>query len=249
MKFKRACLFSAAMAIAGVAGAQEALPTELPKCAKPVASVMIGKLGCKAANCNGGSAGQGGNPLLALLAAKGGQSNVSGIGEGVRDMMTSALQTTGCFEILDRESMDEIAKELALAGKKIETPEADYLVSGAITQIELEKKSSSIGGGFIPIIGSIGRTTEKAAVSMDLRLVSVKSAKVLGSKTVQSTTENSSFGVGGVGLGSIGGAGMLGFGDGFSSLKGTNLEAVARDAVWQATVYLVSEAKRAKGLQ
>lgn len=228
--------------------AQEAVPQELPKCVKPVASVMIGKMGCKAANCNGGSAGAGGNPLLALLAAKGGQSNVSGIGDGVRDMMTSALQSTGCFDILDREAMDEIAKELALAGKKIETQESDFLISGAITQIELEKKSSSIGGGFIPIIGSIGRTTEKAAVSMDLRLVAVKSAKVVSSKTVQSTTENSSFGVGGVGMGSFGGANMLGFGDGFSSLKGTNLEAVARDAVMQATVYLVSEAKRAKGL-
>lgn len=248
MTIKSKFSFIALLAAMSFAHAQDK-EVELPKCEKPIASVTVGKLQCRAANCNGSNAGTGGNPLLALISAQGGQANMSGIGDGVRDMMNTALQSTGCFEVMDREAMEEIAKELALVGKKVETKESDFLVSGAVTQIEVEKKSSSIGGGFIPIIGSVGRTTEKAAVSMDLRLVSVSSAKVLSSKTVQSTTENSSFGIGGAALGSIGGSNVLGFGDGFSALKGTNLEAVTRDAVLQATHFLVAEARRVKGVK
>jgi curli biogenesis system outer membrane secretion channel CsgG len=225
------------------ADTEKGMTASFPHCDKPIAKVMMGKLKCKAANCDSASAGNS-NPLAALLAASG-QSNVSGIGDGIKDMMTTALQETGCFEIMDRESMDEINQELAAAGKKVEVAVSDFLISGSVTQIEMEKSSINIGWGLIPVIGSIGKTTQKASVAMDLRLVSVNTAKVLASKNVQASTEDSSFGIGGIGIGSIGGAGV-GFAGGFSTLKGTNLEKVARSAVFQATNFLVAEALKAK---
>ena len=98
-------------------------PTVLPECDVPLASVMVGKLQCKAANCNTGNAPSGNGGGLAMLmqlasSANNGQPNVSGITEGIKDVLVTALSETGCFDVQNREQMDEIAKELALAGKQ-----------------------------------------------------------------------------------------------------------------------------------
>jgi curli biogenesis system outer membrane secretion channel CsgG len=179
--------------------------------------------------------------LMALLAAAG-QPGVSGIGDGIRDMMTTALQNSGCFEVMDRDALDEIRKELEAAGKKMETESADFIVTGAVTQIEVETSSTSIGWGFIPGIGSIGTTTQKAQVGLDLRLISVANAKVVGSRHIESSSEDSSFGIGGLGFGTAGGA-LVGFGGSFSNLKGTSLEKVTRDAIYKSIDFLITEAK------
>jgi curli biogenesis system outer membrane secretion channel CsgG len=249
--FQKFVIASAAALVCGFSFAQAPVETADTSgtarlhCDKPVAKVMVGKLTCKAASCNSASAGNG-NPIMALLAAAG-QPNVSGIGDGIKDMMTTALQNSGCFEVMDRDAMDEIKKELAAAGLPMVTEAADFLVTGSLTQIEMEKSSTNFGWGLIPVIGSIGMTTQKASVGLDLRLVSVASAKVVGSKRIESSTEDSSFGVGGIGFGTAGGA-LVGFGGSFSSLKGTSLEKVTRDAIYKATDFLIAEARNAKSI-
>lgn len=233
--------------LAGVSMAQGSSDTEGQsarlRCDKPIAKVMVGKLSCKASSCMNASAGSA-NPLMALLAAAG-QPNALGIGDGIKDMLTTALQETGCFEVMDRDSMDEIKRELEAAGKKIETEAADFVITGSVNQVEMEKSSTSIGWGMIPVIGSLGKTTQKASIAMDLRLVSVSSGKVVGSKRIDANTEDSSFGIGRIGFGT-GSSGLIGFGGAFSSLMGTSLEKVTRDAVFKATDFLVNEAKVAK---
>jgi curli biogenesis system outer membrane secretion channel CsgG len=245
LPFRNVILVATIALTCGATIAQTAEIAAPAHCDKPIAKVMVGKLTCKASSCNNATAGRA-NPLMLLLAAAG-QPNLSGIGDGIKDMMTTALQATGCFEVMDRESMDEIKAELAAAGKTMETEAADFIVSGSVTQIDIEKSSTNIGWGMIPIIGSIGRTTQKANVGLDLRLVSVNTGKVLNSKQIESSTEDSSFGIGGIGFGMAGGS-LVGFGGSFSSLKGTSLEKVTRDAVFKATDFLVTEAKKAKGV-
>jgi curli biogenesis system outer membrane secretion channel CsgG len=243
--FRNVILTAAITLACGAAFAQSVEAAAPAHCDKPIAKVMIGNLSCKAASCNNASAGSS-NPLAALLAAAG-QPNVSGIGNGIKDMMTTALQSSGCFEVMDRESMEEIRKELTLAGKTMETEAADFLIAGSVTQIDMEKTSANFGWGLIPGIGSIGRTTQKASLGLDLRLVSVDTGKVLSTKKIESSMEDSSFGIGGLGFG-MGGAGLVGFGGAFSSLKGTSLEKVTSDAIYKATDFLVVEAKKAKGV-
>lgn len=163
-------------------------------------------------------------------------------------MLVTALAETNCFDIQDREQMDEIARELELAGKKVQARQADYLISGAVTQIDVSTENTSFGGGLIPVIGSIGTKTQKAAVVLDMRLVDVNTAKVLASRRATASTENSSLSLGGFGDGAVGGT-FAGFGGQFQSLKGTNLEAVAKDAIAQSVVFLVEQVKVATGTQ
>jgi curli biogenesis system outer membrane secretion channel CsgG len=139
---------------AGLGRRRTAAPT-LAHCDAPVASVMVGKMQCKAANCNNGNnGGAGASGLAALLqmanAANGGLSNVSGIADGIKDVLVTALSESGCFEVQDREQLDEIAKELELAGKKVQTQQAEFLISGAVTQIDVSTENKSFGAGLLP---------------------------------------------------------------------------------------------------
>lgn len=242
------------------AAAADAPPAPiLPKCDKPIASVMVGKMACKAANCSGGQSNPA-NGLAAMMALAQAQQggmplNVSGIADGIKDVLVTALTESGCFEVQDREQMDEIAKELEMAGKKVQAQQAEFLISGAVTQIDVSQDNTSVGGGLLgaltraPLIGavagSVGFKTQKAAVALDMKLVDVNTAKVVASKRSDASSETSSFSLNG-GAGALGGAGLGGFGGSLASLKGTNLEAVTKDAIVQSVTFLVEAARTAK---
>lgn len=198
----------------------------LPKCAAPVASVMVGKLVCKASGCQ--KQEDLGNSQLAALARLAGaaQPNFANIGDGLAAMLTTALKETGCFEIQEREALEELNKELALVGKKVEVQQADFMISGAITSVNMNTEKKAIGGGFIPIIGAISTTTNSADIGVDIKIIDVNRAKVLESKTFQANNETTSYGLGGAGWG--GGAALIG---GMSSIKGTPMEPVVRDVL------------------
>lgn len=214
--------------------AQEAPPKRsLPTCEAPMANVLVSKVSCKSANCNGGTAGAN-SPLMALLSAAG-QPSVSAIGDGIKDMFVTALRETNCVDIVDQEALKELAEQM---GRPYQMPPVDFVVSGALTSVELQTDNTNIGAGFIPIIGSVGFKTQKASVSLDMKLVDANTLKVLSSRRVDANSESTSFGVGGLGAGTMNGN-AVGFGGGFSSLKGTSLEAVSRDAVFGAAAFVV----------
>ena len=206
---------------------------EPPKCAAPIASVVVGKFSCKAASCQGQS-----SLAMFMRAAGGGGSNgaVDSLGSSMTDMLTTVLKSTGCFDIQEREAMDELAKELALVGKKVEVQQADYMITGSITSIDLSSDTASLGGGFIPLLGLINITTKKADVGLDIKLIDVNRAKVLEAKTFAANNETTSAGFGAVGWG---GGGLLA--GGFSSFKNTPLEPLIRDVLAQTTQFAISK--------
>lgn len=256
MKLHHSCAFAmSALLMAwlpSVSAAEQASAPTLPRCSAPMASVMVGKMGCKAANCNQGGGASANSGLAALLqmanAANGGPTNISGIAEGIKDVLVTALTETGCFSVQDREQMDELAEELKRAGKTIRAEQAEFLISGAVTQIDVATDNKSFGGGMLPFIGSIGSKTQTATVALDMKLVSVDTAKVLASKRASASSESSSMSIGAMGGGLIGGS-IGGFGGSLSSLKGTNLEAVTKDALVQSVAFLVDAVRQAKNLQ
>lgn len=93
------------------------------------------------------------------------------------------------------------------------------------------KKNTNLGFGIIPILSSINSSTTTANLSMDIRVIDTKKAKVITSKTFEANSEKSSWSFGAAGIYS-----GVGFGGALQSLKGTALEDVARQAIFQATV-------------
>jgi curli biogenesis system outer membrane secretion channel CsgG len=232
---------------ANALAADSAPAVALPRCATPLASVIVGKMQCKAANCNSGSTGSGqtGGIVALMEMVNGGATNVTGIADGIKDVLTTALTETGCFSVQDRDQMDEIAQELGRAGKTVQAEQAEFLISGAVTEIDVSVQNKTFGAGMLPFVGSIGKRKQSASVSLDMKLVSVNSAKVLASRRATATTETSSTSIGGFGGGFVGGT-VGGFGGSFSSLKGSNLEAVTKDAIAQSVIFLVEAVTQAK---
>ncbi|MES2089518.1 MAG: CsgG/HfaB family protein [Pseudomonadota bacterium] len=217
----------------------------LPKCSKPVASVMVGQLTCKSAGCQPVQQDSRAGGLMALAALASGNSSVGfpGVGEGMSAMLTTVLKETGCFEIQERESLDDLSKELALVGKKVEVQQADFMITGAITSINMSTQKKQFAGGWIPILGSISTTTKLADLGLDIRLIDVNKAKLLEAKTFTGNNETSSTSFGGAAFGA--GFGALG---GMSSVKGTPMEDVIREILVRVASFSSQALVAAKGI-
>lgn len=185
-------------------------------CKNPIAKISISPMKCVASKCK--SAPQATGNLGAMLAfserMNGGRTaDLSAVDDTMGAMLVSSMSATGCFDVLDREALEEMRRELAFAGKELKVDAADYLITGTITALGITKTKSNFGGGFLPVIGSISSTTETAELSVDIRLLNVNTSRIEYTKTYDAVNSDSSYGVamlGGVGGGLLGGSTSFG---------------------------------------
>ena len=216
---------------------------QLPKCATPVASVVVGKLVCKAASCMPVGPDPSGLGALMRLAGGPDKANFANFGDGMGAMLTTALKSTNCFDIQEREAMDELAKELALVGKKVEVQQADFMISGSITSLNMSTEKKQIGGGFIPIVGMFSTTTKTADLGLDIKVIDVNRAKILDSRTFTANNETTNTSFGAIGFGGIG---VLA--GGMSSYKDTPLEPIIREVLAQVASFTATKLVNLKGM-
>ena len=184
---------------------QEVITYEGPK-----ARIAVASFRCKAAKCSGE------------------------IGEGLADMLATSLFRTGRFIVLERgEGLRAIQEELNLAQSGYvqaqKAPQmgllegADILVLGAITAFEPE--ASGIGGGAVvvpfsvPMLGGAAVGKKDAYIAADIRLVDVRTGRVINATRVEGKA--TSWKVGGLG-GAI--AGTVAFGVALGAYKNTPME-------------------------
>jgi len=161
-------------------------------------------------------------------------------------MIVTALAKTGCFKVLERETLEEIKEELELLGAqpKATLKGADFLLTGSITALEMN--ASGVGGGGVviplPFLGGVGVNVgkSKAHIAIDMRLVQVRGAEVLVAETVEGKSERWKFGVGGGGVfGTVIGGGW------FEAFKNTPMEEATRDLIYHAVNLIVNRVKSA----
>lgn len=207
----------------------------IPYCEKPFGTITARSFKCKASAC------QGGRIYFSLYSI---ETTPQALGDGLADMLITALAQTGCFKVVERMALEEIKEELELMGvsPKKTLKAADFIITGAVTALEL--KASGIGGGGVviplPWIGGVGIKAGKsnAHIALDMRIVRVKDAEVLSAKTIEGKSERWKFGLGGGGLfgTTIGGAW-------FEAVKNTPLEEETRDLIAKAVTLIVNELK------
>jgi len=191
---------------------------EIAKYKGPKARIAVASFKCKAAKCNGA------------------------IGSGIADMLTTALFNSGKFIVLERskEGFGSVEKELQLSqgiirqNKQYNNLEgADILVVGAITAFE--PKAAGIGAGGIviprgvPFIGGIKFGKDEAYIAADLRLIDVKTGRIINATTVEG--QASKWNIGGAGGGATN---SLILGGGLSTYKNTPMEKAVRDMINKA---------------
>ncbi|MEC4685709.1 MAG: CsgG/HfaB family protein [Nitrospirota bacterium] len=190
----------------------------------PKARITVARIKCKAAKCAGA------------------------IGDGLRDMLISGLFRTNRFVVLGgREELKEIKEEIDLAQsgyvKESGAPRAggwesaDIIVLGSITAFEPKAGGMGIGaGGLLPgVLGGIRFGKDDAYISMDLRIIDVRTRRIINTTTVDGKA--SSFRVGGLGFG-WGGVGILGAG--LSVYKNTPMEKAVRVMIDKAVNFISS---------
>jgi len=161
------------------------------------------------------------------------------------EMLATALSQTGCFEVMERAALDEINKELALVGRKVEAQAADFMVTGSITSLGFEQSSTGLGAlGFLPkpiamLAGSVDFKKSKVWMNMDIRLVDINKAKMMSSRTFEANNQRSGFGMSAAGWAGVG------FGGSHAAISGSPLEEVARDVLVRSTAF-VAETLAAK---
>ncbi|AAK23672.1 hypothetical protein EIB18_09010 [Caulobacter vibrioides] len=229
----------AGSAIAETKVAARDLSSLLSHCEAPVAALTVTAFKCKASACSvapapGSNTGLG--ALMSMAQAAQGLQTFPNIGDGLSNALTTALKTTGCFKVMAREDFEDLRREAEAAGITLKSASADYLVTGAITSLAVGAKTQSFGGGFVPLVGAVSRSTKSANISIDVRLVDVKASEVKASQTFDVSNERSSWGAGGAGWG---GSGAL-FGAA-SSTQSPELDSVANESVIQAANYIVTQ--------
>ena len=120
-------------------------------------------------------------------------SGYHSLGEGVADMLATALVKSGKFMVFERQEIDKIIEEQKFGQSGMVTPEsapkvgqivgAELFVIGGVT--EFGTKESSIGGG-VSLFGG-GVTTKKARAVIDIRLVNTSTGEVVAAESEEGT--------------------------------------------------------------
>lgn len=116
-------------------------------------------------------------------------SGYRSLGEGVADMLATALVKAGKFIVLERQEIEKVIKEQQFGQSFMVTPEsapkvgqilgAELFVVGSVT--EFGTKESSIGGN-VPLFGG-GVTTKKARAVIDIRLLNTNTGEIIAAES------------------------------------------------------------------
>jgi curli biogenesis system outer membrane secretion channel CsgG len=162
------------------------------------------------------------------------------IGDGMRDMLTTALFNTNRYLVLEREQLGEVLKEQDLGDsgrikKGTEAPigeiyGAELLITAAVTEFEGSAKGA---GGGTRILGvTVGGGVKKGHVAIDLRIIDTKTSQIVFATSVEGDSTSVALG-GATRVGSLPVA--LG---GFSK---TPIEKAIRVCIEKAVEYIVSQ--------
>jgi len=111
------------------------------------------------------------------------------VGDGVADMLTTALVKSGKFIVIERAEFDKVLDEQKLGQAGVVTPESapkvgkalgvELLVIGSVS--EFGTKENTVSGGISMFGGGITKKTARAAV--DIRLVNTTTGEVVAAET------------------------------------------------------------------
>lgn len=119
----------------------------------------------------------------------------AGVGAGMADMLTDSLFNTNKFIVVERDRLGAITAEQDLGdtgrfkqetvAPKGELEGAQLLIRGSVTQFEPKCSGGSI------LIAS----TSEACIAINLRIVDVKTGRVVNATTVEATSANNGVGL------------------------------------------------------
>ena len=170
------------------------------------------------------------------------------IGDGMADMLTTALVNTGRFIVLERQALDDVLSEqdLGASGRVRadtaaaigEIEGAEILVVAAVTEFDGNSGGTrgglgGIGGGILVAITGGSRS---AHMAIDLRLIDARTSRILAATSVEGEAKD--FNIGGA---LAGYTGSVGLGGALETWENTPREKALRQVIGGAVDYVVSK--------
>ena len=129
----------------------------------------------------------------------------AGVGDAMADQLTTALVSTGCYKVVDRQNLKGVMDEMGLqnsglvdsrtASRVGKLVGADLIITAAVTEFKDNTGGSrgAAGGGaggrgLGGIIGGITASTRKAHMAVDLRVTDVQTSEILAATAVKGTS-------------------------------------------------------------
>jgi len=170
--------------------------------------------------------------------------NFQQIGDGMRDMLTTALFNSNRYIVLEREQLGAVLEEQDLGqsgrikkGTEAKVGEiygADLIITAAVT--EFEGSAQGAGGGTRVLGVTVGGGVKKAHIAIDIRIIDATTSQIVAAASVQGDAKSFALG----GATNIGGSLPVGLG-GFSK---TPTEQAIRVCIQKAVEYIVSKTPR-----
>jgi curli biogenesis system outer membrane secretion channel CsgG len=165
------------------------------------------------------------------------------IGDGLREMLLTALHNTNKFIVVERIDIKGIAAEQALSRSDMARPDqtiagagmdiAEVMVYGAVTEFEAEASGSNAGLGFSSIPLNMSHKGKNSHMALDFRVADVRTGRLILTKRIVGSAAAS--------MGSLAGSpthrgNAMPFS--FGAFKNTPMEKAIRDLVNKAVVYI-----------
>jgi curli biogenesis system outer membrane secretion channel CsgG len=169
------------------------------------------------------------------------------IGDGMADMLATALFHSGRYIVLERQQLGDVLQEQDLAAsgrirKETAAPigqieGAELLITGAVTEFE---GAASGGGGGVggwggSVFGAIAGGFQKAHMAIDVRVIDTRTSRVVSATSVEGSATDVNLG-GALG-GAVGGGALAGALGGWSK---TPTEKALRICIQKAVDFVVS---------
>lgn len=170
------------------------------------------------------------------------------IGDGMADMLTTALFNTNRFIVLERQTLSDVLREQDLGAsgrvrKDTAAPlgqieGAELLVVGAVTEFEgnASGMKGGLGGIGKGIFGALTGGFKKAHMAIDVRVIDTRTSRIVAATTVEGEATDVNMGAL---IGGWGGSGALA--GGLSGWKNTPMEKALRICIKKAVEFIVSK--------
>jgi len=168
------------------------------------------------------------------------------IGDGMAEMMATALFNTNRFIVLERQQIGDVLAEQDLgAGGRVQQETsapigqiegAELLITGAVTGYEPGASGyfGGIGGGKKDIAGGVIAALKGSYIAIDVRVIDTKTSRILSAATVEGTASDIE--------GLIGMAiGKIGLGTGLGGWSKTPMEKALRLCIQESVNFIVSK--------
>lgn len=166
------------------------------------------------------------------------------IGDGMADMLATALFNTNRYIVLERHIISDVLAEQDLGAsgrvrKQTAAPigqieGAELLVTGAVTEFEpgASGGGGGLGGTMGQVIGGVLGAVQKAHLAIDLRVIDTRTSRLVAATSVEGEATN--YNLAGLAVGSSVGGGLGGY-------SKTPMEKAARVALGEAVKFVVSK--------